>query len=923
MEKEIQPLFKGMTRPAMLFGVPLSALILVLGIFLFVALWSNPLYFLFAIPVVLIMRFIASYDDFMYAILGQGLKCITPGANKKYYGAKTYTALPLKNISNKVDIPTLSILGLNSNPSFTKFIPFSSFKGNSDDGIILTKEFEFISTWEIKGIAFEVENNQRQDYINRSLANVFTSFCNDNVAFYFHASRHDVDTKLKAKYNNKYLQDINDLYYKSFTSGSSKQTNLYLTMIYNPFLNKLEKRQFKRLNDDKYKNELLNLIDKFKDYCNKLESNLSKFQAKKLIIYKEQNKLFSNQLEFYNYLIGGRFLKTRALNAPINEYLTGGLKNIQFAQDLIQLNYNDATKKFAQAIEIKDYTSETFCGILDALMYLDVNYTITQSFTPMSKIKAKDLIKKQQKHFKSSCDDSITQEIQFHIALDRLTNGEICFGDYHFSLVVFAQSIKQTKENSNKVITYLQDIGLQVSLADIHLPHVYFSQIPSNYALRARVSPIMNENFASLIALHNFPKGREKNNPWGDAVTVLKTPSKQPYYFNLHAQKSKNDFGDFTLANFLVLGQSGGGKTAFLQFLNNQLLKFASKDTFPVNIQDNLRKMTLVYLDKDYGAMGNILSSGGRYISIQNGVPTGFNPFMVTATQENIRKLQILMKVIVTLNGETLKTSEEKELALAIENIMKNNIEDRTYGISLLLENLTDDNSDENSLKQRLSLWKKGAKYGWVFDNEKDLLDFPDDISIFGIDGTEFLNDPDVNAPISSYILWRVLDLLDGRRFALQIDEFWQWLANDLVANETFNKLKTIRKENGLIGLASQSVEDVLKLSIARAIVEQTSTHIFFPNEKANEQDYVQGLGCSYEEYLTIKNFDPSQYPFMVKRSGETAIVNLDLSTLGKENISIISTGAVHIEKVKEIFQQENKTLEQKVDELKSYYKNI
>jgi len=227
MKKEIQPLFKAMTRPAMIFGVPITALILVLGVILFIALWTSPLYFLFSIPVVLIMRFIASYDDFMYAILAQGLKCITPGANKKYYQAKTYTPLKLKQMSNKVDIPTLSILGLNHNPTFEKFIPFSSFKGNNEDGIVITKEFEFISTWEIKGIAFEVENDERQDYINRSLANIFTSFCNDNVAFYFHASRHDVTTKLKAKYNNKYLQDINDLYFKSFTSGSSKQTNLY------------------------------------------------------------------------------------------------------------------------------------------------------------------------------------------------------------------------------------------------------------------------------------------------------------------------------------------------------------------------------------------------------------------------------------------------------------------------------------------------------------------------------------------------------------------------------------------------------------------------------------------------------------------------------------------------------------------------
>ena len=33
--------------------------------------------------------------------------------------------------------------------------------------------------------------------------------------------------------------------------------------------------------------------------------------------------------------------------------------------------------------------------------------------------------------------------------------------------------------------------------------------------------------------------------------------------------------------------------------------------------------MSLIYLDKDYGAMGNILSAGGRYVSIKSGIQTG------------------------------------------------------------------------------------------------------------------------------------------------------------------------------------------------------------------------------------------------------------------------------------------------------------
>lgn len=77
---------------------------------------------------------------------------------------------------------------------------------------------------------------------------------------------------------------------------------------------------------------------------------------------------------------------------------------------------------------------------------------------------------------------------------------------------------------------------------------------------------------------------------------------------------------------------------------------------------------------------------------------------------------------------------------------------ERKYPISLLLENITEDVNDNNSLKSRLMAFKKGKQFGWVFDNENDILDFPDSINIFGIDGTEFLDDPDVNGILSYFV---------------------------------------------------------------------------------------------------------------------------------------------------------------------------
>ena len=211
MAKQVEILFKGMTRPAMLFGVPILPLISVLALISLVSVWTNIMYILVAIPIVLIMRFIVTFDDFMYSILFQSFKLKTPSLNKKYYGVKTFSSMEYRKMSNRIDYPILSILGLSSNPSFEKYIPYSSLL---DDSLVLTKEYQLMSSWEIKGIAFEVESEENQDSINKMLANIFSAFSSEPVSFYFHSARHDVDTHLKANYENKYLQEINDLYFK-------------------------------------------------------------------------------------------------------------------------------------------------------------------------------------------------------------------------------------------------------------------------------------------------------------------------------------------------------------------------------------------------------------------------------------------------------------------------------------------------------------------------------------------------------------------------------------------------------------------------------------------------------------------------------------------------------------------------------------
>ncbi|TKX28257.1 type IV secretion system protein VirB4 [Campylobacter sp. MIT 12-5580] len=920
---DLHPLFKGLTRPAMIFGVPITPLFVAMSIIGLLSFYIQNLFMaLFCIPTYFVMKQMAKQDNFIFRLYFLKMRFFTNPLSKKFHGVKTFQAMSYtKTNYKKTDPIKLSLFALSSEANFEKLIPFSSVV---DDGIVITKDYLLLCTYQIDGISFECESDTDLDFKNEALNMLFKAFSNEPISFYFHSARHSINDKFVSRFDNSYLKDIDESYYKSFKEGSLFKNSMFLTIIFNP-LSRLEKKSFEKSSFDTKKQEIRIFIQKFNEYLLRLESNLKSFDCKKLSTYEKDGYAYSKQLEFYNFLIGGKFKPIRILPTPIYEYLTGGLNSIYFNYDMAQINYNDDTKRFARIIEIKDYTNSTFAGILDSLMYLQVEYTITQSFQPLAMVDAKSALNKQRKQLIASEDDSLSQVEELDIALDSLASGDISFGKYHFEIVVYADDIKECKDKTNEVITRLNELGFMASIANIALPSAYFSTIPCNFTIRPRINLISSINFSSLIALHNFDSGKRENNCWGQAVTMLKTPNKSPYYLNFHQSsgKNKDDFGELYLANSLILGQSGGGKTVFMNFTFNQMLKYADKSTFPSNMPEENKKFTAVYLDKDKGALGNILCAGGRYITIENGKPTGFNPFMVESTQENVRQLKNLIKLCVTRKGEVLNTKEEKSLSDAVDFIMTQfEPKEREYPISLLLENLTEDINDDNSLKSRLLSFKQGNQFGWVFDNKTDILDFPDEINVFGIDGTEFLDDSDVSGILSYFILWRVMNLADGRRLCVDIDEAWKWLENEIVALEVKNKFKTIRKQNGFLRLATQSVEDFLKLPIAKTLIEQSATKIFLPNPLAKEDDYVNGLNLSIDEYQIIRDFQPSKRQFLVKRQDEKVICTLDLSSLGKENLMILSTGSAYIDTIEAIFADENKSLDEKIKALKEIYKS-
>ncbi len=101
---------------------------------------------------------------------------------------------------------------------------------------------------------------------------------------------------------------------------------------------------------------------------------------------------------------------------------------------------------------------------------------------------------------------------------------------------------------------------------------------------------------------------------------------------------------------------------------------------------------------------------------------------------------------------------------------------------------------------------------------------------------------------------------------------------------------------NGVAAFATQSPSDVLASPIARTLIEQTATKIFFPNADANEQDYMEGFGLSEQEYRLLKEgIEPGSRMFLIKQGHQSVVCELNLKGFDYE-LNVISGRAANVE---------------------------
>ncbi|MBV6851631.1 VirB4 family type IV secretion/conjugal transfer ATPase [Xanthomonas euvesicatoria] len=786
---------------------------------------------------------------------------------------------------------------------FSPDSPISEFVSVSTHvapSVLKTTGGDYLLIWHLAGLPFvgrdEFELEQRHNTFNR-LVQTLRAPDFANVAFWVHDVRRRRKINDSSRFKQSFNQTLSDDYYAALSGQKIMQNELYFSMIYRPVLS--GKRLVEKSSDpNKIRVEEEQAIAKVIELATNVEAVLKDYSPYRLSMYEAKNGIvFSESLEFLGYLLNRIDEPVPVLQAPVSAYLPVSKHMFANKTGDFVIRTPDGINHFGAILNVKEYADGTYPGILNGLKYLDFEYVITHSFSPVGRHDALKVLERTKGMMISSGDKSSSQIRDLDLAMDDVASGNFVLGEYHFTLAVYADSQEKLARQIATTRAELSNAGFVSSKEDLAIASSFYAQLPGNWRFRTRIANLSSLNFLGLSPLHNFAQGKQHNNPWGDCVTTLQTTNGQPYYFNFHAtHPAENSLGEKAIANTMVIGKSGTGKTALINFLLSQVQKF---DPVP----------TIFFFDKDRGAEIFVRACGGNYLALENGAPTGFNPFQCERTEANTQFLAELIKV---LGGKPEYSSrEEEDIYRAVEGMLDTPMHLRSMSnFRKSLPNMGDD-----GLYARLRRWTAGNSLGWVFDNPVDTIDLTR-ASIIGFDYTDVIDNAEVRVPVINYLLHRLEALIDGRPLIYVMDEFWKILDGKGGLKEfAKNKQKTIRKQNGLGIFATQSPEDALASDIAAALIEQTATMILLPNPNASRDDYIEGLKLTDAEYQVVVSLDERSRCFLVKQGHASAVCQLNLRGMD-DALSVISSSTDNIEIMNQVLSRKAGQVGVSVDQL-------
>lgn len=746
---------------------------------------------------------------------------------------------------------------------------YLSYIGHISPETVLLANGGLLAMAHVEGTAFELEDHAARNARLRLLNTLFRNMADDNVVIYTHLIRHrDLSPEAPRHFRSKFGIELAAAYHKTVLENRLYRNDYYFSLLVLPH-SALGTGFAKRVNKlgKKFPTSSETLARELEDQWFVLENGLAGFNVRRLGVYERGGIVFSEIAEALRLIITGRPLRVPIVSGHLGDSIY--TDRVICGRRGVEIRAPDKSI-FGTIFSFREYPAKTRPGMLNTLLSAPFPLVLSQSFAFVTRAQAQDKLSLKSAQMVGAQDKASSQIAGLEEAADALSSNEFVMGAHHLTLAVYGNTLAEVEDRAGRARGRLADSGAVVVEERLGLEAAFWSQLPGNLEWRTRPGHINSKNFAGLSSLDNFPAGQSYGH-WGQPIARFRTDGGTAYDYVPHVAD---------VAMTIIFGPIGSGKTALLMFL----LAMFEQSMILENKQSGVRG-SVVFFDKDRGGELLVRASGGTYLELRRGEPSGMAP--LRGLQNTRADADFLRGWIIALiqsdEKGTLNPEEEKRLDRAITRQLSMPVELRS--LAGLREYLG--HSDPMGCGPRLEKWCRGNSLGWAFDGDHD--DVTINEAITGFDMTQLLEHDEVCAPAGAYLLYRVTQILDGRRVVLSIDEFRFYLKNPQFAAVVDNLLLTVRKSNGAVFLALQMPEHILESPLGPSIVAQCQTKILYASPTADRDVYTNGLKCTEGEYRAVhEDMLIGRRRFLLKREQGSVICEFDLGDM-REYIAVLS----------------------------------
>lgn len=510
-------------------------------------------------------------------------------------------------------------------------------------------------------------------------------------------------------------------------------------------------------------------------------------------------------------------------------------------------------EKHVCAVSLFGFAPESWCGILDPLTKVGAQYRWSTRVIPLSygaaariigRIRdtwfknrkgastlAAGMLQSGEKTAQQVEDDRVFENSHSRDAAARLSDllGSLQSGRgraalYTSTVIVHGDSPADARDVARQLMHQANERGFTARIEGLHACPAFFSSMPGDGWHNLRRPPLPTVNIADLLpSTASWAGQRYVPSPYfpvrSPALAYVDTDDSTPFRLNLYHK----DVG-----HSLLVGSTGAGKSTFLAFCVSQFMRYEDAQVF--------------WFDKGYSAYLLTAAMGGTHYDIRPKPDprTGlqFQPYALVDRPEERAWAAEWTETAVALQGVEPSLARRQAIQRALRVLADRPVEERTVRAMVM-------HVQDLDVRAAMEQYTGTGPYGYLLDGARDGF-ASGNVHTFEMHRLMSMGDRIVVPTLLHLFRQIELRLQTNRPTFIPVDEAWEALTRSLFAAKIEAWLRTIRKQNGALMLATQDPADVAKSDHREVIVSSCPTMVFLPNRNAVNPD-VADLYRSYQ----------------------------------------------------------------------------